>query len=147
MISLTPTLRRIAYVVLYEALAILLATLLLAALSDGEARGNVVIAMAASMAAVVWNFAYNTLFEAWERRRGIATRSISIRLLHTAGFELGLVTILIPLFMWWYQIGPLAALAMEAALLLFFLVFTFAFTWAFDRVVKREAGVPRAASL
>jgi uncharacterized membrane protein len=39
--------------------------------------------------------------------------------------------------MWWYAVGPLTALAMEAALLVFFLVFTFVFTWVFDLLVAR----------
>ncbi len=138
MFSMNPLPRRITYVVLFEALAILLSTVLLAVLSDGGAHGNLPVAVASSMAAVVWNFIYNTMFEAWEQRRGIATRTLFVRVVHTVGFEGGLLVILIPLFMWWYAVGPLTALAMETALLVFFLVFTFVFTWAFDTVVRRS---------
>lgn len=137
MIALSPLPRRITYVVTFETLAILLSTLLLAALSGASAHSNLPVAIAASTAAVVWNFIYNTGFEAWERRRNLTTRSLRIRVLHAVGFEGGLVLILIPLFMWWYAIGPMAALAMEAALLAFFLVFTFVFTWVFDLAVPR----------
>lgn len=70
------------------------------------------------------------------------TRSIGVRVLHTLGFEGGLVLLLIPLFMWWYSVGVLTALAMEAALLLFFLVYTFVFTWIFDLLVLRTDPAP-----
>ena len=138
MLTMTPLPRRITYVVLFEGLAIILATGLLAWLSGGSAHGNLPVAAMASAAAVIWNFIYNTGFEMWEARTGTAHRSVMRRILHACGFETGLVVILIPLFMWWYDVGPLAALAMEAALLVFFLVFTFVFTWAFDRIVPRQ---------
>ena len=137
MIALKPLPRRITYVLTFETLAILLSTALLAALSGASLHSNLPVAIAASVAAVVWNFIYNTLFERWESRSGIASRTVEIRVLHAVGFEGGLVLILIPLFMWWYAVGPLTALAMEAALLVFFLVFTFVFTWFFDLLVAR----------
>lgn len=144
MLVLNPLPRRILYVTLFEGLAIVLATLLLALLSGGNPAGNLPVAIAASTVAVAWNFVYNTGFEAWERRRARAlgrgdlpARSIGVRVLHTLGFEGGLVLLLIPLFMWWYAVGVMTALAMEAALLVFFLVYTFVFTWVFDLLVPR----------
>lgn len=138
MITLRPLARRITYVILFEGLAITFATFLLATMSNGDAHKNLPVAIASSTAAVIWNFIYNTLFERWESRRGITKRSLSLRVIHTLGFEGGLVTVLIPFFMWWYSVGPVTALIMEAALLMFFLVYTFVFTWVFDLVVKRE---------
>ncbi|TAL77759.1 MAG: PACE efflux transporter [Burkholderiaceae bacterium] len=138
--TLSPLVRRATYVVVFEIFAIALATLLLMALSGGEAHGSLPVAAASSLVAVIWNFIYNTLFERWEVSRSIQTRSLGLRVAHAVGFEGGLVVILIPLFMWWYQVGPLDALKMEVALLVFFLAFTFVFTWIFDHVVpiKRE---------
>ncbi|MBP5980210.1 MAG: PACE efflux transporter [Halomonas sp.] len=134
--SLSPIPRRITYVVFFELFAISLGTLLLTTLSGGDAHSSLPVAVASSLAAVIWNFIYNTFFERWEMRRSIKTRSFGLRIAHAAGFETGLVIILIPLFMWWYQVGPLGALKMEAALLVFFLVFTFVFTWIFDKLVN-----------
>lgn len=133
--------RRITYVVTFELFAIMLATLLLTHLSGGEAHGSLPVAAASSLAAVIWNFIYNTLFERWEKSRQIETRTISLRIVHTVGFEGGLVAILIPLFMWWYQVGPITALRMEVALLVFFLVFTFVFTWIFDNLIPATRAV------
>lgn len=138
--TLSPLARRAAYVVVFEIFAIAFATLLLMVLSGGEAHGSLPVAAASSLVAVIWNFIYNTLFEWWEVSRSIQTRSLGLRVAHAVGFEGGLVVILIPLFMWWYQVGPIDALKMEVALLVFFLAFTFVFTWIFDHVVpiKRE---------
>jgi len=137
MITLSPLTRRVTYVVVFEALAISLATLLLTALSGGEAHSSLPVAAVSSFAAVIWNFIYNTIFERWERRNNVQQRKLKHRLAHAAGFEGGLVMILIPMFMWWYQVGPIEALKMEISLLVFFLVFTFVFTWTFDRVVPQ----------
>src|SRR5690606_36499303 len=103
----------------------------------GDTHNSLPVAAASSLAAVIWNFIYNTVFETWEQRNNIRTRSVLLRAVHTIGFEGGLVVILIPLFMWWYSVGVLAALSMEIALLVFFLVYTFLFTWLFDIIVPR----------
>jgi len=138
MIALSPLARRIAYVTTFEILAILFATFLLSALSGGDAQTSLPVAAASSLAAVAWNFIYNALFEAWEERKGIVKRTVVLRVAHAVGFEGGLVLILIPLFMWWYSIGPWMALKMEIALLIFFLVYTFFFTLLFDWLVPRR---------
>lgn len=134
---LSPLARRVLYVVTFEAFAIVLASLLLSLLSGEGAHDSILVAAATSVIAVVWNFIYNSVFEAWERARGLENRTFALRVLHTLGFEGGLVALLIPLYMWWFQVGILAALQMEVALLVFFLVFTFTFTWLFDRCVPK----------
>ena len=138
MIALSPLVRRLIYVTTFEIFAILFATLLLSALSDGGPQDSLPVAVVSSLAAVIWNFVYNTLFEKWEQRNNIRTRTIPLRIAHAFGFEGGLVVILTPFFMWWYSVGPLVALGMEVALLLFFLVYTFFFTLLFDRLVPRS---------
>lgn len=135
MVLLSPVRRRIVYVIVFEILAIVLATLLLSALSGGQGHSSFPVAVACSVTAVIWNFVFNTAFEAWERLRGNLRRTLLHRTAHTIGFEGGLVIILIPLFMWWYQATVLEALGMEVPLLLFFLIYTFSFTWAFDLLV------------
>ena len=126
--------RRLVYVALFESLAIVLSTLLLNLLSEGDSHSSLPVAVAVSVIAVVWNFIFNTGFEAAERGLGITHRSLGLRVLHAIGFEGGLVLFTVPLFMYWYQVGVLEALVMEAAILIFFLVFTFVFTLVFDRL-------------
>ena len=63
-----------------------------------------------------------------------AVHNLLIRSAHAIGFEGGLVLICLPLYMIWYDVGLIKAFMMEAALLLFFLVYTFVFTLGFDKI-------------
>ncbi|RCW68123.1 PACE efflux transporter [Pseudorhodoferax soli] len=134
--------RKIVYVTLYEGIAILCASVGLALLSGQGAGTSTALATVCSVIAVVWNLVFNTLFEAWEKRQPVRGRSVMRRIAHALGFEGGLAAILVPLFAWWLNIGLYEALLFDAALLLFFLVYTFVFNWGFDRVF----GLPASAA-
>ncbi len=134
LITLSPIKRRLVYVTVFEILGIVFATLVLMALSGGDAQQSLPVAIIVSSAAVVWNFIYNTLFESWEARSQIQARTLKIRSIHAVGFEGGLFLFCLPVYMLWYGVGIWQALVMEAALLLFFLVYTFVFTLLFDQV-------------
>ena len=134
MIFLSPVVRRIVYVALFEAIAIILSTLLLMFLSDGDAKESLPVAVAVSVIAVIWNYLFNTAFEFWERFNRRTARNFYTRVAHAALCEVGLFLFTVPLYMWWYEVGPWRAFTMEAAILAFFLLYTFIFTWLFDLV-------------
>ncbi|MFT3720669.1 PACE efflux transporter [Pseudorhodoferax sp.] len=134
--------RKVVYVGLYEGIAILVTSIGLGALSGAGAGKSTALAVASSVIAVLWNLAFNTLFEAWEARQAVRGRSVARRIAHAIGFEGGLAAILVPLFAWWLDVGLWQAFLFDAALLLFFLVYTFAFNWCFDRVF----GLPASAA-
>jgi uncharacterized membrane protein len=91
--------------------------------------------------ALTWNYAFNWLFERWESRLAVRGRSFFRRLAHGAGFEGGLVVILLPVMSLWLDISPTAALVANLGLLAFFFFYAIAFTWCFDRVF----GLPASA--
>ena len=134
MLTLSPVKRRIVYVALFELLAIPLSTVVLILLSDGDTRESLPVAVIVSSAAIVWNYIYNMAFECWELRNNVVSRTLKIRCIHAAGFEAGLFLFCLPLYMLWYGVGLWTAITMEAALLIFFLIFTFFFTLIFDQV-------------
>jgi uncharacterized membrane protein len=134
--------RKIVYVTLFEGIAILCATLGLSALSGQNLGHAGVLAVATSAVAVLWNLAYNTLFEAWETRQTVRGRGLARRIAYTLGFETGLIALLVPLIAWWLRISLAQALALDLGLVGFFLGYTFAFSWAFDRVF----GLPDSAA-
>ena len=134
--------RRVVYVTLYELIAIAAATVGLALLSGQGAGHSGVVAMVASVIAVLWNLAFNALFERWESRQAVRGRSVARRMAHAIGFEGGLALILIPLFAWWFGVTLWQALVMDIGLVVFFLCYTFAFNWGFDRVF----GLPASAA-
>jgi uncharacterized membrane protein len=134
--------RKIVYVTLFEGIAIVCATVGLAVLSGNELGHSGVLAIATSVVAVLWNFGYTTLFEAWETRRAVRGRGLARRVAHTLGFEIGLIALLVPLIAWWFRISLTQALLLDLGLVGFFLAYTFSFTWAFDRVF----GLPDSAA-
>lgn len=135
--------RRVVYVGLYEVIAILLSAVLLELMSNAGAGESLGLAVVASAVAIIWNLIFNSLFERWETHRQQNGRNLMVRALHAIGFESGLLILLVPLVAWWYSVSLWQALLMDLGLLVFFLVYTFAFTWAFDRVF----GLPTSATM
>ncbi|BDT69915.1 hypothetical protein os1_41070 [Comamonadaceae bacterium OS-1] len=133
--------RKVVYVSLYEGFAIVAATLGLAGMSGQGMQTAGVLAVAASVVAVVWNLVFNTLFERWEARQAVRGRSLARRVAHAVGFEGGLVLFLVPLMAWWFDTTLWQALVMDLGLVVFFVVYTFVFNWVFDRVF----GLPASA--
>jgi len=134
--------RKIVYVTLFEGIAILCATFGLATLSGNEFGHSGILAAATSVVAIVWNFAFNYLFEAWERRQQVRGRGLARRVAYTLGFEVGLIVLLVPLIAWWFRISLWQSLLLDLGLVVFFLAYTFCFSWAFDRVF----GLPDSAA-
>ncbi|WP_394064557.1 PACE efflux transporter [Alcaligenes sp. WGS1538] len=134
--------RRVLYVGLFEFFAIIFSSFLLAYFVGGTTSDSVPIAIAISAIAIAWNYVFNTVFEYWESRQAVKGRSVLRRSVHAIGFEAGLILFIVPMYMWWYQVGLLEALQMEVAILVFFLVYSFSFSWSFDRVF----GLPSSAA-
>ncbi|PZO19958.1 MAG: hypothetical protein DCF26_04420 [Burkholderiales bacterium] len=135
-------LRRVVYIGLYEAVAIALAGVGLMLMSGQSLLDSGALAIATSSVAVVWNLVFNTFFERWEARQSTTGRSVKRRVLHAVSFEIGLIVMLVPLIAWWLGVSLWQALVMDMALVVFFLVYTFAFNWAFDEVF----GLPASAN-
>ncbi len=133
--------RKVIYVSLYELIAVVVASSGLAAGSGASLERAGVIAVASSVIAIVWNLVYNTLFERWEARQRVRGRGLGRRVAHAVGFELGFLVLLVPLFAWWFGISLQHALVLEIGLAMFFLLYTFVFNWAFDKVF----GLPLSA--
>lgn len=127
-------LRRIVYITLYEGIAILVTTVGVAAIYGVGGTEAGVLSVGSSVIAMAWNLAFNWGFERWEARQPAQGRSFGRRVAHAVGFEGGLALLLVPLAAWWLGITLVEAVILDAGLLAFFLVYTFGFTWAFDRV-------------
>ena len=137
--------RRILYVGLYEIIAIIVSSLIFMAIGQ-KASDSGVMAVAASVIAICWNLSFNHLFEKWESRQSVKGRSLMRRVVHAIGFEGGIAAMLIPLMAWWFGISLWEAAVMEAGLLVFFMVYTFAFNWAFDRIFGLPASAQAVAA-
>lgn len=137
MFYLKPRSRKLVYAITFEALAILLSTILLAVLSQSQSHNSLPVAIAVSVIALIWNYIFNSFFELVESTLKIKKRTIVVRLIHAISFELGLFFFTIPLYMWWYNIGFIKAISMEITILVFFFIYTYIFTLAFDKLCPR----------
>lgn len=99
------------------------------------------LAVVLSTMALTWNYVFNWIFERWESRQSVRGRSFARRLAHGAGFEGGLVIILLPVMSLWLDISLTTAFLANLGLLAFFFFYAIAFTWCFDRVF----GLPASA--
>lgn len=133
--------RRLLYVVLYEGLAIAVTAWAIRVLGGHSAADAGFVAVASSAIAVSWNLAFNWAFEAWEARQAVKGRGVARRIAHAALFETGLTVFLVPMLAWRLGIPLWQAFLYDLGLLLFFLVYTYVFTWGFDRVF----GLPASA--
>lgn len=139
---MSPITRRVLQAVLYEIIAIAVVGPALSFAFDQPQASTFGLAVVLSTIALTWNYLFNWMFERWESRQVVRGRSFARRLAHGAGFEGGLVVILIPVMSWWLGISPLAAFVTNLGLLVFFFFYAIVFTWAFDRVF----GLPASAA-
>ena len=139
--TLTPRTRRVVQAVLYEAIAIACVAPMLVFVFGEAPLSSLGLALVMSSIALVWNYSFNALFERWEARQVVKGRSWQRRAVHGMGFEGGLALILVPVMAGWLQISWWQAFVADLGILLFFLVYTVVFTWAFDRVF----GLPASA--
>jgi len=130
---------------MFEVLGILVASSVLGMLSGASATTSGLLGVMISTTGVTVNFVYNFGFEAWERRRAETTRSVGRRVVHAIGFQVALVTFLIPLIAWWLDVSLLQAFLYDTVLIVFFPIFTFAYNWSFDSVFGLPDAVTRKA--
>jgi uncharacterized membrane protein len=139
--NMTPTTRRVLQALLYEAIAIAVVGPVLSVAFDKSPTSTFGLAVVLSSIALTWNYVFNWLFERWESRQSVRGRSFVRRLAHGAGFEGGLVILLLPVMSLWLDISLSVALVTNLGLLAFFFFYAIAFTWCFDRVF----GLPASA--
>lgn len=138
---MSPMRRKILYAVSFETLGTVVASVGLMLMSEASAASSFALSVIAATIALCWSYVYNTIFESWEARQSVRGRSLSRRAAHALLFEGGLVLILVPVMAWWLQVGLLEALVYEAGLIVLFIVYTYVFTWGFDRIF----GLPASA--
>ena len=132
--------RRIGYAIAYEIIAMICTTAILVAMGHDLVK-SLPMALAISLIALAWNYIWNTIFETIERKMNWKGRSIGNRILHAIGFEGGMALITIVVMALWLNISLLEALVTEIGILVFFLVYTYAYNLAFDKLF----GLPESA--
>lgn len=138
---------RVRHALLFEAVALAIFIPGSAAVFGQPMQHMGVIGIVSATIATLWNFVFNVGFDrVMLRLRGSIDKTIAIRVVHTFLFEAGLVVMLIPMIAWYLGIGLWAALLMDVAIVIFYLVYGFLFNIAYDRVfpVAAKAAVYEA---
>ena len=136
-----PVVRRIVYAVLYEGLSLLFTIVVLGLILGHGGGESTVTAVLLSTVATAWNYAWNTIFERAERRFGWTGRGLALRVVHAIGYEGGVLVFTIPLVAFMLRVSLAEAFVIESGMLVFFLIFTFVYSWAFDKTL----GLPESA--
>ncbi|MFZ1874781.1 MAG: multidrug/biocide efflux PACE transporter [Chania sp.] len=135
---------RIVHAVGFEAIAILLSAPIGAWLLDRPILQMGTLAIILSTVAMLWNMAYNTLFDRfWPVSRVV--RNLKVRIFHTLGFEGGFIVIGLPLVALVMNMPLAQAFMLEIGFFLFFLPYTLCYNWAYDTLRQRWFE-PRLAS-
>ncbi|WP_267553714.1 PACE efflux transporter [Rhizobium rhizogenes] len=126
---------RVRHAVMFELIGLAIFTPGAALLFDQPLEHMGIVGIISATAATVWNFVFNLGFDrAMMHLRGSVQKTIPIRIAHTTLFEAGLIVVLIPFIAWYLGISLMTALAMDIAIVAFYLVYAFFFNIAYDRV-------------
>ncbi|MFL1404161.1 PACE efflux transporter [Marinobacter sp. M1N3S26] len=126
---------RIRQAVSFEVIGLLLSVPLAAAAFGFDTGKTGVLGVIGATMATVWNYLFNLMFDhGLKRWTGSTHKSLGMRFLHAISFELGLMLAFLPIIAWWMDIGLLEALIVDVAFVLFYLVYAFVFTWAYDTI-------------
>ncbi|WP_148861870.1 PACE efflux transporter [Marinobacter fonticola] len=142
---------RIRQAVSFEVIGLILVIPLASLAFQMPAEDTGVLAVIGASMATGWNYLYNLLFDhGLKRWRGTTKKTWPLRVVHALCFEMGLALAFLPVVAWWLGIGLIEALVMDVAFVLFYLVYAFVFTWAYDSVFPdedaREAGSQESLS-
>ena len=93
-----------------------------------------VVSVVSATIATLWNVVYNFVFDVTYRRlTGKTLKTLIVRIIHSIFFEIGLLIVLMPFIAWYLDVSLWQALVMDLFFVAFYLVYAFAFNWAYDK--------------
>lgn len=137
---------RIRHVILFELVGLVFLIGGGTMLAGFHAQALGVVGVASSVVATVRNYVYNLIFDrAMLRLRGSTLKTHPIRALHAVLFEGGLLVILLPFVAWMLKASLWRAFLFDLAVAAFYVVYGYAFNWAYDRVFPSPEARARSA--
>lgn len=124
-------LERIFHAVLFEIGAIISTVWLMGSVTEHSNGLLTTTIILISLIALSWNVVFNALFDKLFQGERLA-RGLSVRLLHTIGFELGLLAFTLPLVAYMLNIGWWEAFLMDIGMTLIVMGYSLIFNWCYD---------------
>ncbi len=127
---------RVKHTLLFELVLLLLSTPIVALVLNKSFSHTGMLSIGISAAAMICNGLYNYAFDKIliSLNRPLYPRSFYFRCFHSILFELCLLTITLPIVMWWLELPFLQALALDISFALFVPVYALIFNWIYDLV-------------
>lgn len=127
---------RVRYVLVFEAILLLFLAPAIAFVFDKETSDTAALTLILAAKAMIINMIYNYFFDKLDAKRGVipTERTGGQRVMHAIGLEVALTATSLPVVTWWLEIAIWQALAMDALVMAFIVVYTMGFTWVYDRV-------------
>lgn len=134
-IAIRSGLDRIRYVLVFEVLLLLFLAPAIAFAFDKETTDTAALTLILAAKAMIINMIYNYFFDKFDAKRGVVPteRTGRQRVMHAIGLEVALTVTSLPIVTWWLDIAIWQALAMDALVMAFIVVYTMGFTWVYDR--------------
>lgn len=125
---------RIRHAVCFEIIGLILLVGVLSQLGfDGSHVG--VVGIAFSILATGWNYIYNMWFDRMlYSRYKTAAKTTVIRIIHSLGFEAGLLLVTIPILSWVLKVTLWQAFVLDIGMVLFYLIYAYVYNIAYDRL-------------
>lgn len=124
---------RLRHVISFEIIGLALSTPLASWVFGVPPLTMGTLTIACSLIAISWNYVYNLGFDlAMLRVRGSTRKTLPIRFLHTAVFQVVLVAVLVLFIAWFLGMTLWNAAVMQAGFLAFYGVYAFVFNLAYD---------------
>ncbi|MGR6834128.1 PACE efflux transporter [Aliivibrio wodanis] len=134
---------RIRHAILFELIGLVL---IVGVLSQfGFEMGHVgIMGVVFSVVATGWNYVYNILFDNYMiKRTGSTIKTTMNRVMHSLGFEGGLLILTIPAIAWFLNVSLVEAFILDIGLVVFYLFYAYIYNLAYDKIfpIKDESPV------
>ena len=130
------TKERIFHSLLFEVFALISLVFLGSIIGGIDTSTMTGVAIFMSLMAMSWNYVYNQLFDKWFGANRIDW-GLGVRVLHSVGFEIGLLFATVPLLMWVLDMDFLSVLILDIGMVIFFLIFSTVYNWCYDHIRYR----------
>lgn len=134
---------RARHAILFEGILLFLSVIVLTGLLNQPAMHMGGFGIIMALAAMVWNYIYNWLFDhaLVALDYPLYPRGFKLRTFHAMSFEFGLMIISIPLTMVWMNFSFIQALGLDIIFTIAVLIYTVIFNYTYDMIFP----VPQAS--
>lgn len=124
---------RTFHAVSYEVVGIITSAPIISFITGKPVTESGVLAIIVSLIAMLWNYLFNLMFDKLQNKYQFR-RNLLVRVLHGAGFEVGLILLTVPTIALLFKMSLVSAFLLELSMLIYFFPYTIVFNWIYDKL-------------